>query len=128
MFMHTLELVNDNQTEPPCFLFPYKHPTNVVIHLIKIIILGPTNVLPVNVGYKINGKSVSCLRCSNCYVCSMICGAPLSLQHVTFATPFAISHHFDFDKFFRVSSSCVTFFFFFLFFVFLSLVIHGLCA
>ena len=69
------------------FLIPYKHPTNVVMHLIKIIILGTNNVLPVIVGYNINGKSVACLRCSNCYVCSMICPALLYLQNVTIAKP-----------------------------------------
>ena len=72
------------------FLIPYKHPTNVVIHLIKIIILCTNNVLPVNVGYNVNGNSAACMRCSNCYVCSMICPAPLYLQHVTFAKPVAI--------------------------------------
>ena len=68
-YRHKLELVNVNQTEPLRFFVPYKHPTRVMVCLLKIIILDTNNVLPVNIGYNLNGNSVACLRCSSCYVC-----------------------------------------------------------
>ena len=113
-YTHKLELVNVNQTEPLCFLVPYKHPTRVVVYLLQIIIILYTiDVLPVNIGYNRIGNPVACLRCSGCFVCI----------YADVGTIRCLDH---FDQFVPVSVVCVVFFFHF--FAFLFLVIHGFCA